>query len=105
MFITTGLVKKLTNTMIIIYHLLFRDSYTRTPTSYFFSDISNIVEFLNQHENRWGLHVQTVVCVELDTNQRHPIYIDRYEQPCDTFEIDRNGNATPLNIYNFDNPS
>ena len=39
----------------------------------YFSDLKKIVDFLNTHECRRGLEWQTIVAMQLDTNERQPI--------------------------------
>ncbi len=77
--------------VMIIFDLYYKIMVDASACHYFFSDIAKIVEFLNHHDQCWGLHWQTVVVIQVDTNERQPIMVPGYDQACDTFKIDRTG--------------
>lgn len=86
--------------MTTIYILHCQNAGIDSVEEYYFSSIDNIVQFLNQHEQRKSNYPQTVVAIQLDTNIRQPVYINGYENPCNTFSINKLGEMKPLNVYN-----
>ncbi len=84
--------------MATIFHLYYRIMHTGSASHYFFSNIPKIVEFLNHHDQRDGLHWQVVTVIQLDTNKRQAFSIPGYSEPCNTFQIDFTGKMKPLNV-------
>lgn len=84
--------------MIDIFVLYLARHHLSTPVLYYFSNIENIVKFLNKIEYS-KYPPQNVVYTRLDVNIRQPFYIDGYDTPCNTFSIDRHGVMKPMNKH------
>lgn len=82
--------------MTVIYVLYYQNDGVDSMEEHYFSSINNIIQFLNQHEQRQCNYPQTVIAIQLNTNVRQPIHINGYEKPCTAFSINKLGELKPF---------
>ena len=83
--------------MFVLYHKLTGDN--KFSSNYYFDNINSIIDFLNSQKNKHGLPWQQVVSIDINTNVRSAILIDGYKEPCNSFNINKQGEMYPLNIH------